>query len=69
MTFSTPDLLDDFSAECQVLEPMLRNFGGKTHFYGEIVTVKCHEDNSLVKQQVEQAGEDKVLVVFVASQK
>ena len=61
--FSTPDLLDNFSAEAQVLTPLLRNFGGKKSFHGAVVTVKCHEDNSLVKEQLEQAGEDKVLVV------
>ena len=63
MKFSTPDLSDNFSAEVQVLAPLLRNFGGKAAFAGSIVTVKCHEDNSLVKEQVEQPGESRVLVV------
>ena len=30
---------------------------------GEIVTVKCHEDNSIVKEQVDQDGRGKVMVV------
>ncbi|MBL4567192.1 MAG: putative 4-hydroxy-4-methyl-2-oxoglutarate aldolase, partial [Porticoccus sp.] len=50
MPYSTPDLCDDNPDLVQVLEPMLANFGGRDSFGGEIVTIKCHEDNSLVKE-------------------
>lgn len=63
MDFSTPDLCDDFADQVQVLAPMLHNFGGKRSFGGEIVTIKCHEDNSLVKEQASQPGNGRVLVV------
>jgi len=63
MTFSTPDICDDFSDQLQVLEPLFREFGGKDKFSGEIVTIKCFEDNSLVKQTLGTAGHGKVLVV------
>lgn len=58
----TPDLCDDYP-EIQVVEPMFGNFGGKEAFGGEIVTVKCFEDNSVVKEQVATPGKGKVMVV------
>ncbi len=61
--FTTPDLCDQFSDELQVLTPLLKNFGGRKTFSGEIVTIQCYEDNSLVKEQVEQSGNERVLVV------
>jgi len=63
MTFSTPDLCDEFSDRVQVLEPLFRDFGGKRNFHGEIVTIKCYEDNSLVKSTLSGKGQGKVLVV------
>lgn len=61
--FVTCDLCDGFADKVRVLAPMLRNFGSHECFFGEMVTVKCHEDNSLVKEQVAQPGEGKVLLV------
>lgn len=63
MSIATPDLCDAHPDQVRVLAPMLRNFGGKTAFGGEIVTVKCFEDNSLVKVQAALPGAGKVLVV------
>lgn len=63
MSFSVPDICDDFLTELQVLEPLFTEFGGKEKFCGEIVTVKCFEDNSFVKQTLGMQGEGKVLVV------
>jgi regulator of ribonuclease activity A len=63
MTFTTPDVCDDFLDQLQVLEPLFTEFGGKEKFYGEIVTIKCFEDNFLVKQTLGSAGHGKVLVV------
>lgn len=58
----TPDLCDDFP-EVQVVEPMFANYGAREAFGGEIVTVKCFEDNSVVKQQVGLPGHGRVIVV------
>lgn len=58
----TPDLCDAHP-DIQVVEPMFGNFGGREAFGGEIVTVKCFEDNSIVKEQVAQPGKGKVMVV------
>lgn len=63
MQISTPDLCDDNPELVRVCEPMFVNFGGREAFGGEIVTVKCHEDNSLVKEQASKPGSGKVMVV------
>ncbi|WP_036860341.1 ribonuclease E activity regulator RraA [Porticoccus hydrocarbonoclasticus] len=63
MFFATPDLCDDYPELVQVMEPMMTNYGGRDTFGGEIVTVKCHEDNSLVKESAGKPGHGKVLVV------
>ena len=63
MHYLTPDLCDAYPDLVQVLEPMFGNFGGRDSFGGEIVTVKCFVDNSLVKEQAELDGKGKVLVV------
>ena len=59
----TPDLCDQYPHLVRVLEPMMRNYGGRKQFSGAIVTVKCFEDNSCVKQLVATAGQGRVLVV------
>jgi len=61
--YITPDLCDAYPERVQVVEPMFSNFGGRDSFGGEIVTIKCFEDNSWVKEQVELKGDGKVLVV------
>lgn len=62
MHYTTPDLCDAHP-EVAVVEPMFSNFGGHDSFGGEIVTVKCFEDNSVVKDLVAQDGSGKVMVV------
>ncbi len=59
----TPDLCDKYEDLVEVVEPMFQNFGGIDAFGGEIVTVKCFEDNSIVKEQVGLPGEGRVMVV------
>ena len=61
--YITPDLCDAYPDQVQVLEPMFSNFGGHDSFGGQIVTLKCFEDNSRVKEQAELDGKGKVLVV------
>ncbi len=62
MQYVTPDLCDAYP-DVNVVEPMFGNFGGRDSFGGQIVTVKCFEDNSVVKEQVDQDGRGKVMVV------
>lgn len=42
---------------------VFKSFGGRSQFHGPVVTVKCYEDNSLVKAAVESEGYGRVLVV------
>ncbi len=63
MEYVLPDLCDEYPDHVRVATPMFKNYGGRRSFGGQIVTVKCHEDNSLVAAQVEEAGRGKVLVV------
>jgi len=61
--YSVPDICDDFPEEISVLEPVFFNFGEKQRFSGEIVTIKCFEDNSLVRDVVRTEGRGRVIVV------
>ena len=61
-TISTPDLSDTAPEACALELPFV-NFGQVKQFGGPTVTIKCHEDNSLVKQCVEEAGQGRVIVV------
>lgn len=63
MSFVTCDLCDEFPEAVRVCEPMFANYGGLNPFGGAIVTVKCHEDNSRVKELLATPGEGRVLVV------
>ena len=63
MEYMLPDLCDAYPELISVVEPVFSNYGGQLSFGGEIVTVKCHEDNSLVADHVDDAGKGKVLVV------
>lgn len=58
-----PELCDQFESLVHVVEPMFMNVGGKERFGGQIVTLKCHEDNSKVRELAGQDGTGKVLVV------
>ena len=60
---SVPDLCDAHPDAVRVLDPVFRNFGAIAAFGGPVVTVKCFEDNSLVKAQGQVAGDGRVLVV------
>ena len=63
MSYSVPDICDDYIDEISVLEPLFSNFGGKRRFSGEVVTIKCFEDNSLIRSAVRSEGRGRVLVV------
>lgn len=59
----TPDLCDDHEGKVAAFELQFQHFGQHKHFSGEAVTVKCFEDNSLVKQLVNTPGNGRVIVV------
>ena len=61
--FKTADLCDEHTDSVSVAQPLFQDYGKKTSFSGEISTVKCFEDNSLVRKQLEQPASGRVLVV------
>ncbi len=63
MSLSTADLYDAHEARVQVTEARWLAFGRRRAFAGPISTIKCHEDNALVRRAVEEPGGGRVLVV------
>ena len=61
-TISTPDLCDE-APEVNAVELQFFNLGQVKQFAGPAVTIKCHEDNSLVKACVDEPGQGRVIVV------
>lgn len=60
----TTDICDAYGDVVRVAEAIgLRHYGGRTTFSGLIETVKCFEDNSLVRATLEKNGQGKLLVV------
>lgn len=63
-SIKTADLCDDYIDKLKVAIPIgLNNYGGKSSFHGEIVTVKCLDNNPLVRSTLSENGKGKVLVV------
>ena len=62
-TWATTDLCDNHAATVAVAAPVFRSFGGRRRFEGGIATIRCFEDNSLVRERLAEAGGGRVLVV------
>ena len=64
MSFVTCDLCDDNADVVSVVTGVnWFDYGGRRTFGGEIVTVKCFEDNTRIKARLATEGKGKVLVV------
>ncbi|MGI9303293.1 MAG: ribonuclease E activity regulator RraA [Gammaproteobacteria bacterium] len=63
MVHNTADLCDTHDDLVRIADPLFADFGGRLAFHGRIATVKCHEDNSMVRAAIETAGEGRVLIV------
>lgn len=64
MSFVTCDLCDENEGKVQVVSGLLwQSFGGRKTFSGQVVTVKCFEDNTKVKELLATPGAGKVLLV------
>lgn len=65
--FTTCDLCDahknSSDGSFRVLPPVFRDYGKRSKFAGPVTTVKCFEDNSLVKAALDTPGQGRVLVV------
>ena len=60
---ATSDNVDAYGASVSVCSQRFERFGGAVAFRGPIATVRCHEDNVLLKQMVSEPGLGRVLVV------
>ena len=60
---SLPDLSDQHSEQIQIGKLALQSFGGRHLISGEIYTVSCSDDNSVVKEILSREGKNKVLVI------
>jgi regulator of ribonuclease activity A len=63
MPKSTCDLCDHNESLVAVLELSFNSYGGAARCCGRIETIKCHEDNSRVRECVELDGRGRVLVI------
>lgn len=63
MTLKTTDLCDEHSDHLRIVSPLFRCYGRRRRFSGPVSTVKVFEDNSLVREALEEPGEGRVLVV------
>ena len=59
----TADLIDKHAKDLLFVHLPFRRFGRAPHFAAPIQTVKCFEDNSVVRAQLESSGDGRVLVV------
>jgi len=67
VVFTTCDLCDahknSSDGSFRVLPPVFHSYGLRRKFAGPVVTIKCFEDNSLVKAALDTPGQGRVLVV------
>ncbi|TSD99177.1 ribonuclease E activity regulator RraA [Skermania sp. ID1734] len=62
-TIATADLADEIGPEIRSCDTQFRQFGGRATFAGRITTIRCFQDNLLVKQTLSEPGDGGVLVV------
>ena len=60
---ATADLVDAHETLVQSCDLQFRDFGGRARFHGRIRTVRCHQDNALLKRILSEPGEGCVLVI------
>nr|WP_026162233.1 ribonuclease E activity regulator RraA [Corynebacterium ulceribovis] len=60
---NTADLVDEIGPDVRSCDLQLRNIGGKKEFYGRITTVRCFQDNALLKSVLQEESDGGVLVI------
>ena len=60
---NTADLYDERGEDLESISVQFQNFGGESHFSGPARTIRCFEDNALVKTVLATPGEGAVLVI------
>jgi regulator of ribonuclease activity A len=59
----TADLVDEIGPDVRSCDVQLRQYGGMSRFYGRVRTIRCREDNALVREVLSSPGDEQVLVV------
>ena len=59
----TADLVDEIGPDVRCCDLQLQQYGGHAAFAGTVATVRCFEDNALLKSVLSEPGEGRVLVV------
>ena len=59
----TADLVDDIGPDVRSCDTQFRQFGGRAQFAGPISTVRCFEDNALLKSVLSEPGDGRILVI------
>ena len=60
---ATADILDEHGDRASVCTVAFRQFGGRRAFEGPISTVRCDEDNVVMRRRLSEPGNGGVLVV------
>jgi regulator of ribonuclease activity A len=60
---STADLVDEIGPDARSCDVQFRQFGARPEFAGPISTVRCFQDNALLKSVLSQPGAGGVLVI------
>lgn len=60
---NTADLYDERGEDLESISIQFQNLGGHTHFNGPVRTIRCFEDNALIKTILNTPGEGAVLVI------
>ena len=63
MSFATADLVDDHADVVRSCDVQFRQYGKRLRFHGSVRTIKCLNDNQLVKQVLGTPGNGAVLVI------
>jgi regulator of ribonuclease activity A len=59
----TADLVDEIGPDVRSCDLQFGQYGGRSQFAGPITTVKCFQDNALLKSALSEAGNGGVLVI------
>ncbi|MEJ5919924.1 MULTISPECIES: ribonuclease E activity regulator RraA [unclassified Corynebacterium] len=59
----TADLVDEIGANVRSCDLQFRDIGGRREFCGRITTVKCFQDNALLKSILSEDSDGGVLVI------
>ncbi|QZA07680.1 ribonuclease E activity regulator RraA [Mycolicibacter heraklionensis] len=59
----TADLVDEVGPDVRSCDVQFRQLGGRTEFAGRISTVRCFQDNALLKSVLSEPGDGGVLVI------